>query len=117
MKKSANKKSTPRKRDAKVNPKNPAIAELGLNPDYYDANGDPIEWTDPDTGAIFGGDPAAFELDGGFQIVGSPDKFLSGAEPQMRPMRLEDLDDDCPICRQNRKKILAGKPPMVLAFD
>lgn len=100
-----------------VNPDNPAIAELGLNPDFYDASGYPIPWTDPITGALMGGDPMAFGASDGIQVVGTPEQFASGAEPQMRPMRLDDLEDDCPICMANRDRILAGDAPMVLAFD
>lgn len=51
------------------------------------------------------------------QIIGSPEQFLSGAEPQLRPMRLDDIEDDCPLCQCNRERILAGDPPMVMAFD
>lgn len=51
------------------------------------------------------------------QIIGSPEQFMSGAEPTMRPMRLDDLEDDCELCQMNRARIQAGNPPMVLAFD
>ena len=51
------------------------------------------------------------------QIIGSPEGMLSGRPPVMREMTLDDIDDDCPVCRRNRKRILAGNPPTVLAFD
>lgn len=51
------------------------------------------------------------------QVIGRPDQFMSGAEPTMRPMRIDDLEDDCELCQMNRARILAGDPPMVLAFD
>jgi hypothetical protein len=61
--------------------------------------------------------PPPFDPSDGIQIVGTPEQFASGAEPHMRPMRIEDLDDECPICMANRRRILEGDPPMVLAFD
>lgn len=59
------------------------------------------------------------EFDSGepLQIIGSPEAMFSGRPPVMREMTLDDLDDDCPVCRRNRKRILAGKAPTVLAFD
>lgn len=100
-----------------VNPNNPAIAELGLNPDLYDAMGNPIEWIEPEFGTLVGGDLEAFRRADGIQMIGTPEQFASGKEPQMRPMRLDDIEDDCPVCKINRERILAGDPPMVLAFD
>lgn len=93
------------------------LAELELDPSHYDESGLPIMREDPQTGAWVGGDPAAFDLDDVVQVVGTPQQFASGVEPKMRPMRIEDLDDDCPICEKNRARIEAGNPPMVLAFD
>jgi hypothetical protein len=51
------------------------------------------------------------------QVIGTPEQFMSGARPQLRPMRLDDIEDDCPLCLCNRERILAGDPPMVMAFD
>lgn len=51
------------------------------------------------------------------QIIGSPEQFASGAEPTLRPMRLDDIEDDCDLCQMNKARILAGDPPMVMAFD
>lgn len=113
----ARKPRSGRKKPRIVNPRNPEIAELGLNPDLYDANGDPIEWIDPETGALVGGDLKAFESDDGLQIIGNFEAMARGAEPRMRPMTLDDIEDDCPVCRINRERILAGDPPMVLAYD
>lgn len=119
------KKKQPRPRSAKprrrnkrpVNPNNPAIAELGLNPDLYDAMGNPIEWIEPEFGTLVGGDLEAFRKDDGIQVIGTYEQLASGKEPTMRPMRLDDIEDDCPVCKINRERILAGDPPMVLAFD
>lgn len=117
----AGKRREARKKATSATPRTSAIAQFGLNPDFYDDNGDPIIWTDPDTGAMMGGDPAAFDLDldpnEGIQIIGSPEAFANGAQPQLRPMRLSDLDDDCDICRRMRKRILSGNAPMVMAFE
>jgi hypothetical protein len=106
-----------RKTPRPVNPRNPAIAQLGLDPDLYDANGSPIAWTDPQTGTMFGGDPKAFAMDGTIQVLGNYEAMARGGKPRMRPMTLDDLDDDCPVCRANRKRIEAGDPPIVLAYD
>lgn len=51
------------------------------------------------------------------QVIGSRQQFMSGAKPQLREMRIDDLEDDCPICQINRARILDGDPPMVYAFD
>lgn len=51
------------------------------------------------------------------QVIGTPEQFMSGAQPQLRPMRIDDLEDDCDLCQMNRQRILAGDPPMVMAFD
>lgn len=55
--------------------------------------------------------------DNDIQVIGNPMKMSIGAEPVMRPMRLDDLEDDCWICQQNRARILAGDPPMALVFE
>ena len=69
-----------------------AIAELGLNPDLYDATGMPIEWIDPVSGALMGGDPLGMAMNDGIQVIGTTADFLSGKEPCMREMRLDDLE-------------------------
>ncbi len=100
------------------NPNNPAIDELGLDPDFYDALGNPISWTDPVSGALMGGDPMAFAAAGdAVQIVGTPAQLASGKEPTLRAMTLDDIEDDCPVCQVNRDRILAGDAPMIYAFD
>ncbi|MFT4049274.1 MAG: hypothetical protein QM648_05475 [Solirubrobacterales bacterium] len=60
-----------------------------------------------------------FDLPAGeaLQIIGNPEAMMSGRPPVVREMTLDDLDDDCWACRKNRKRILAGNPPTVLAFD
>lgn len=100
------------------NPYNPAIDELELDPDLYDALGDPIEWSDPISGALMGGDPMAFAAAGeAMQIVGTPEQLASGKAPKLRAMTLDDIEDDCPVCQFNRERILAGDAPMIYAFD
>lgn len=94
-----------------------AIAELGLNPDLYDATGMPIEWTDPVSGALMGGDPLGMAMSDGIQVIGSTADFLSGKEPTLRELTLDDITDDCPACVKNRERILAGDPPMAMVFD
>jgi hypothetical protein len=106
-----------RRKSRPENPNNSPIAELGLNPDLYDARGNPIEWIEPKTGALVGGDLEAFRKFDGVQMIGTFEQFASGAEPQLRPMTLDDVEDDCPVCQMNRERILAGDPPMVMAFD
>lgn len=51
------------------------------------------------------------------QVIGDPMKMAMGAEPVMRAMTLADLDDDCPVCQMNRKRILSGNPPIALVFE
>lgn len=94
-----------------------AIAELGLNPDLYDATGTPIEWIDPDSGALMGGDPLGLAKSDGIQVIGTTADFLSGKEPILRELTLDDVVDDCPACVANRKLILAGRPPMAMVFE
>lgn len=108
-----------KKKSRPKNPANPLIEELGLNPDLYDATGFPISRIDPESGALVAGDPEAFARGGDdvIQVIGDPRKMFSGAEPTLRRMRLDDLDDDCPVCQANRERILADDPPMVYAFD
>lgn len=107
-----------RKSKRPANPNNPAIDELGLNPDCYDAMGMPIEWTDPETGALMGGDPLAFAASAdAIQIVGNPIDLMRGKQPTLREMTLDDIEDDCPACRINRERILAGDPPMAYFFE
>lgn len=48
------------------------------------------------------------------QIIGSPD--CSG-EPVVREATLDDVEDDCPLCQEMRKQILAGNPPTVMVFE
>lgn len=108
------KNSTAKRKQARA--RRSAIAELGLNPDLYDGNGNPIPWTDPSSGALMGGDPMAFAMGGGLQVIGTAEDFASGREPVMREMRLDDIEDDCPVCQMNRERIVAGDPPLVLAF-
>ncbi len=102
-----------------VNPNNPAIAELGLNPDYYDATGFPIARRDPESGAVVAGDPRVFGMvdDGIIQIVGTPATMMSGKPPTLREMTLDDIADDCPVCMHNRERILAGDPPMAYIYE
>lgn len=51
------------------------------------------------------------------QFIGDPTKMMEGVEPKLRAMTLDDIDDDCPACRANRKRILAGDPPMAYVFE
>lgn len=53
--------------------------------------------------------------DGPIQVIGKPGAM--GGAPRMRPARLSDCEDGCPICEDMREQILAGKPPMIMAFD
>ena len=48
-------------------------------------------------------------------VVGNPAN-LSG-EPTMRAATLDDVEDDCPLCQEMRRQILAGNPPQVLAYE
>ncbi|MBJ7354068.1 MAG: hypothetical protein JHC98_04520 [Thermoleophilaceae bacterium] len=49
------------------------------------------------------------------QIIGDPTAL--GAEPTVRAMTLDDIEDDCPICQMMREEILAGNPPQVMVFE
>lgn len=49
------------------------------------------------------------------QVIGNPAKMTG--PPVVREARLEDCDDDCEICQQLRKQILAGNPPQVMVFE
>lgn len=51
------------------------------------------------------------------QFIGNPAKLIEGVEPTFREMTLDDIEDDCPACRANRKRILAGNPPMAYVFE
>ena len=48
------------------------------------------------------------------QIIGMP---RPGREPVERKATLEDCVDECDLCQQLRKEILAGRAPTILAFD
>lgn len=109
---------TKRKTKRPKNPNNPWIEELGLDPDLYDAAGNPIEWIDEKTGALMGGDPIGFAMaDESVQVIGDPSKMMRGKKPKYRAMRLEDIEDDCPVCQANRERILAGDPPMAYVYE
>jgi len=112
-------KKNKRRSKRPVNPNNSLIDELGLNPDYYDANGDPIDWIDEESGALMGGDPAAFAAvdSDAVQVIGNPLKAMFGGKPVYRELTLDDIEDDCPVCRQNRDRILAGDAPMVYVYE
>lgn len=112
-----NKKNRAKKRRP-INRRNPSIDALGLNPDLYDASGQPIEWIDPESGALIGGDLfGALESDEVVQVIGDPTRMFEGAEPVLRELRLDDLEDDCPACTANRKRILSGNPPMAYVYE
>lgn len=49
------------------------------------------------------------------QVIGNPINMTG--KPVVREARLEDCDDDCEICQQLRKQILAGNPPQVMVFE
>lgn len=49
------------------------------------------------------------------QVIGNP-AAMTGP-PVVREARLEDCDDDCPICVELRRQILAGNPPQVMVFE
>ena len=49
------------------------------------------------------------------QIIGDPNAM--GGEPVVREMRLDDIEDDCPICQAMREEILSGNPPQVMVFE
>lgn len=53
----------------------------------------------------------------GIQVIGTPEDFMSGKTPRMRELTLDDITDDCPVCVQNRDRILAGDPPVAMVFD
>lgn len=55
--------------------------------------------------------------DNAVQVIGSPLQMMSGKQPILREMTLDDIEDDCPICQANRDLILTGNAPMVYAFD
>lgn len=48
-------------------------------------------------------------------VVGDPANF--SGEPTMREATLDDVEDDCPLCQEMRRQILAGNPPKVLAYE
>jgi hypothetical protein len=106
-----------KKKRRSTNRINSMIDELGLDPDLYDETGFPIPWTDPESGALMGGDPSLFTAEGTVQVVGTTEQLASGKEPTLREMTLDDIEDDCPICKLNRDRIEAGDAPMVYAFD
>lgn len=49
------------------------------------------------------------------QVIGNPANMTG--PPVVREARLEDCDDDCPVCVRLRKQILAGNPPQVMVFE
>ena len=49
------------------------------------------------------------------QIIGDP--TAADAEPTVRTMTLDDIEDDCPICQAMREEILSGNPPQVMVFE
>lgn len=51
------------------------------------------------------------------QVIGDPQKAMSGTKPVYRALTLDDIEDDCPVCQANRQRILAGDPPMAWAYD
>lgn len=53
----------------------------------------------------------------GIQVIGTAADFMSGKTPRMRELTLDDITDNCPVCVVNRKRILAGDPPMAMVFD
>ncbi len=106
-----------RAKDSRAKFAQSAIAELGLNPDLYDATGMPIEWIAPASGAVMGGDPLGMAMADGIQVIGTPADMMSGKTPRMRELTLDDITDDCPVCVKNRERILAGDPPVALVFD
>jgi hypothetical protein len=69
------------------------------------------ELFDPLTGAF----DFSMMPSGGINVIGDPTK-CSG-EPVMREATLDDVEDDCPICQEMRRQILAGNPPQVLAYE
>jgi hypothetical protein len=97
--------------------KAPAIADFGLNPDLYDALGDPLEWIDPESGPLIGGDPSAFAGSDVVQVIGDPKKMMRGKKPKYRAMTLDDIEDDCPACQALRESILAGEAPMAYVYE
>lgn len=78
-------------------------------PDSEPLNGNPLHsrWDKSGLGAIDPNRP--------IQVIGRP-KGLTGT-PRIRRARLSDCEDGCPICSNLRAEILAGNPPMVLAYD
>ncbi|MGK2876979.1 MAG: hypothetical protein ACSLFF_00140 [Solirubrobacterales bacterium] len=49
------------------------------------------------------------------QVIGNP--MATNRPPVVREARLEDCDDDCDICVELRRQILAGNPPQVMVFE
>ncbi|MBJ7459146.1 MAG: hypothetical protein JHD02_08165 [Thermoleophilaceae bacterium] len=49
------------------------------------------------------------------QVIGNP--MAMTGPPVVREARLEDCDDDCDICVELRRQILAGSPPQVMVFE
>lgn len=54
---------------------------------------------------------AEADLGDAIQMIGNDSSRMASADFEFRPMTIEDIEDDCPICMANREAILAGNPP------